>query len=431
MTWALSLEKASLPGAEAHKSRQSCESSEGLLPAISETGGPISQESAASGSGAGGGRDDSGRKETPEKHLFNLASPELPETGDEATDDEDGDTVSVLTESQLGLDDYGRPDLSIDVEGDRGENHDDDGGGGDDGNAPGHVHGAAAGSEQGGTADARLSPPASQDTSAVTHGGASIDGAESEVANSVEKLTSKASAAGGTGSVTAAAAASTAASATVKASGPGAAARDQGWSDRELLLGLLQPEDSPVIAVHDVSRSIGGVEVKRGLFLVCRGALYFIAGFGRGPPRRPGAGGGGGAGGGRAVASGGKGVADSSKDPLQGVRRLEEWELGGGAGGIGGGDDGEASTGAKIQVTLRRRSAQEAGGAGGAPRDAGKGGVGRSLTTEQAGGTRGRRGKGEREVDGIVSLGRVAVQRVVLDQVCVAAVSCVHTCMCM
>ncbi|CAM9784957.1 unnamed protein product, partial [Ectocarpus fasciculatus] len=72
--------------------------------------------------------------------------------------------------------------------------------------------------------------------------------------------------------------------------GPGTLARKEGWSDRELLLGLTKSEDSPVIAAHDVSRSVGGVVVKRGLLLVCRNAVYFVDGFGREPALpRPGA----------------------------------------------------------------------------------------------------------------------------------------------
>ncbi|CAM9513771.1 unnamed protein product, partial [Scytosiphon promiscuus] len=66
--------------------------------------------------------------------------------------------------------------------------------------------------------------------------------------------------------------------------GPGAVARAEGWADRDLLRGLIQPEEThTVLAAHDVSRSVGGVVVKRGLLLVCRNSVYFVGGFGREP----------------------------------------------------------------------------------------------------------------------------------------------------
>lgn len=205
-------------------------------------------------------------------------------------------------------------------------------------------------------------------------------------------------------------------------SGPGAKARDEGWSDRELLLGLLQPEDAPVVAAHDVSRSVGGVQVKRGLLLVSRNAVYCVDGFGRGPPgvRPPGKGGGGSGQGAAVVAPSTPSTpaGRNSKDPLHGVRRLEEWELGGGAGGIAGvgEDDGEAGGGAKIQVTLRRKSANDLTGKGGSGKGGGGTRSGTALTTEQAGVAAGG-GRVGGEVEEIVALGNVGMQRIVLDQV--------------
>lgn len=397
----------------------SSESSTSLLPAISET----AKHQAVAADGDGASREAS-------EHRFSLAASELAEE-EEEEDDEDDDGVSVTTESQLGLDDDRRSVMSMEL-------RDRDGdpsqgaagvGGGDADTTPGRNRGRTrrrqglpGRHDQRVAGDASLSPSKDVRRPPVVSRGTSpgaaiperIDGAESGAGpKSPRRLPRKTP-----GAAALAVAGTTAALA--KASGPGATARGEGWSDRELLLGLLQPEDSPVIAVHDVSRSIGGVEVKRGLLLVCRGAMYFVAGFGRGPPRRPSVGSvGGGSSSGRAIPSA-KNVANNSKDPLHSVRRLEEWELGGGAGGVGGGDeDGEAGAGVKIQVTLRRKSAPDiAGGASNSPRDAGKGGGSRSLTTEQAGGTRGEKGKGEQEEDEIVALGRVAVQRIVLDQVC-------------
>ncbi|CAN0216386.1 unnamed protein product, partial [Ectocarpus sp. 4 AP-2014] len=86
--------------------------------------------------------------------------------------------------------------------------------------------------------------------------------------------TTEAPASSGVGSTTTATATSTTTPAAP--AGPGTLARKEGWSDRELLLGLMKPEDNPAIAAHDVSRSVGGVVVKRGLLLVCRTALYFV-----------------------------------------------------------------------------------------------------------------------------------------------------------
>lgn len=227
-------------------------------------------------------------------------------------------------------------------------------------------------------------------------------------------------------------------------SGPGAAAREEGWSDRELLLGLLQPEDAPVVAAHDVSRSVAGVEVKRGLLLVCNNTIYCVDGFGRRPRTpRPGTSG---VSAGVPPASSGASTGVNggisigrSKDSLYGVRRLEEWELGGVAGSIGGGDDhhAEVNSGAKIQVTLRRKSTADVTGSGtiSEGREAGKGGSGVSegggngsggagsgssaLTAEQAGSTGGGLNS---ETDEIVSIGHVGVQRIMLDRVsCVDA----------
>lgn len=203
--------------------------------------------------------------------------------------------------------------------------------------------------------------------------------------------------------------------------GPGASAREEGWSDRDLLVGLMQPEDTPVVAAHDVSRSFGGVVVKRGLLLVCRSAVYFVDGFGIEPalprpdagPRSPAA---------AAVAASLAAAASRSKDPLHNVRRLEEWELGGGAGGIGGGDDDGDVCGARIRVMLRRRSQRDIGssttGSG-----AIKGG-GTALTAEQVGGAGGggggryggARGGEAVENDDILAVGRYGVQRFSLDR---------------
>lgn len=226
----------------------------------------------------------------------------------------------------------------------------------------------------------------------------------------------------------------------VASSGPGAVARAERWSDRELMSGLMQPEDFPVVAAHDVSRSVGGIEVKRGLLVVCRNTVYFISGFGRepalpkpgAPPPSPAV---------AAAAAAAAAAASRSKDPLHGVRRLEEWELGGGAGGIGGADDDGEMVGAKIQVKLRRRSATEvaagdssggdlngkSGGGSGARGGGGRGGRDGSargsaqmsasaLTAEQAGGD-GSGGACRETEDEILALGRRGVQRFSLDQV--------------
>lgn len=200
--------------------------------------------------------------------------------------------------------------------------------------------------------------------------------------------------------------------------GPGALARAEGWSDRDLLLGLTRPEDNPVLAAHDVSRSVGGVVVKRGLLLVCRNAVYFIDGFGTEPmlpkpgappPTAAEA----------AAAAAAAAATGRSADPLHGVRRLEEWELGGGAGGIGGGNDDGEVFGAKIKVTLRREGQGEAGaGAAGAKSAAVSTAA---LTAEQAGGGAGSgggaRGGEAVEDDEILALGRVGVQRFALDHI--------------
>lgn len=198
-------------------------------------------------------------------------------------------------------------------------------------------------------------------------------------------------------------------------SGPGAVAREGGWSDRDLLLGLVEPEDTPVMGAYDVSRSVCGVEVKRGLLLVCRHSLYFVSGFGREPPLpkpgavplSPGA---------AAASAPAAAAASRSKDPLHGVRRLEKWELGGGAGGIGGVEDDGEVNGDKIQVTLRRKSvAREIPGAGG-----GKAGVCASsggVSTPVHGDAMLR---GDIQ-DEILALGRGGMQRFLLDQVRLSA----------
>lgn len=225
-------------------------------------------------------------------------------------------------------------------------------------------------------------------------------------------------------------------------SGPGAVARSEGWSDRELLRGLIQPEDATVVIAHDVSRSVGGVEVKRGLLVVCNNTLHCVDGFGIGPrvPPPGGSGAGGqaatGAASAASVGAGGTGGVGAvggarKKDPLHGVRRLEAWELGGGAGSIGGGDEshGEGGAGTKIQVTLRKKSTADVAGlasaaaaGSAASREAGKGGAEgggqgtpKVVTAEQAGSTEG--GEGPGEVDEIVTLGHVDVHRIPLDQV--------------
>lgn len=200
-------------------------------------------------------------------------------------------------------------------------------------------------------------------------------------------------------------------------SGPGAVAREEGWSDRDLLLGLFEPEDTPVIGAYDVSRSVCGVEVKRGLLLVCRHSLYFVSGFGREPPLpKPGAPP---LSAGAAAASSAAAAATAAsrgKDPLQGVRRLEKWELGGGAGGIGGVEDNGEMSGDKMQVTLRRRSvAREITGAGG-----GKGGGCASsggVSTPVRGDAMVR---GDIQ-DEVLALGRGGMQRFLLDQVRLSA----------
>ena len=195
--------------------------------------------------------------------------------------------------------------------------------------------------------------------------------------------------------------------------GPGARAREEGWSDRDLLLGLTRPEDNPVLAAHDVSRSVGGVVVKRGLLLVCRNAVYFIDGFGTEPmlpkpgaPPRTSA----------EAAAAAAAAGRTSADPLHGVRRLEEWELGGGAGGIGGGNDDGEVFGAKIKVTLRRDNQPSFSVTGtGGPKS-----VGAAVTAEQAGGAAGGgggRGGEAAEDDEILALGRVGVQRFSLDHI--------------
>lgn len=212
----------------------------------------------------------------------------------------------------------------------------------------------------------------------------------------------------------------TTASAAASASlGPGARAREEGWSDRDLLLGLTRPEDNPVLAAHDVSRSIGGVVVKRGLLLVCRSALYFVDGFGTEPMLpKPGAPAPSPA---ETAAAAAAAASRSSTDPLNGVRRLEEWELGGGAGGIGGGNDDGEVFGAKIKVTLRRDSQVEVGAAAGAAAAGGAKSVGTAVTAEQAGGAGGGGGGGRGgesvEDDEILALGRVGVQRFALDHI--------------
>lgn len=290
------------------------------------------------------------------------------------------------------------------------------GGGGGDGDSDGKESAMGVDSEvEGGRVGAGLSSPPLR--------ASSPSAAASPAATSV--------------AVTAAAAAAVAAAAPSAASlGPGAVARGEGWSDRELLLGLVQAEDTPVLTAHDVSRSVGGIVVKRGLLLVCRNTVYFVDGFGREPvlprpdaaPLPPAA-----AAAAAAVAAAASAAARRSKDPLYGVRRLEEWELGGGAGGIGGGDDDGEVGGAKIQVTLRRSSQVDvmgnsaAGGAkidgcsvaGGAAGGGGGGGgaqtSGSALTAEQTGGTGG--GAREEIEDEILALGHSGVQRFSLDQV--------------
>lgn len=201
-------------------------------------------------------------------------------------------------------------------------------------------------------------------------------------------------------------------------SGPGAVAREEGWSDRDLLLGLVEPEDTPVMSAYDVSRSVCGVEVKRGLLLVCRHSLYFVSGFGREPPLpKPGAPPLSPASAATAsAATAAAAAASRSKDPLQGVRRLEKWELGGGAGGIGGVEDDCETSGDKMQVTLRRKSvAGEVIGAGG-----GKGGGCASsggVSTPVRGDAMVR---GDIQ-DEILALGRGGMQRFLLDQVRLSA----------
>lgn len=384
------------------------------------------------------------RNRTRDSGGFSLSEPDLAEGEDE--DDDIDDVGSVTTESHLGLEYDEQSEISVDLhDGCDRDGH--SGHSGDEGSAsPRPSRGRArmrAGlpSAHKGRCEEGAGPSYAQDTSGAAVGGLSSSSeqapssaedpgvppsdsatvtATNSVGSSARPLSSDPTAGGvvGTGTPT---------TVLSKSSGPGATAREEGWADRELLLGLLQPEDSPVVSAHDVSRSIGGVEVKRGLLLVCRSALYFVAGFGRGPPLRTGGGLAGTAGGATGASGGGGG---KSEDLLHGVRRLEEWELGGGAGGVGGGDDdGEAgSGGARIQVTLRRSAADLAVSSSSAPRDAGKGGASRSMTAEQAGGSGG--GRGEQQVDEIVALGYIGVQRIVLDQVCGEKASKIPFCVC-
>lgn len=334
-------------------------------------------------------------------------------------DDDDDDDVSTTNGSELLAFDDGRDCHHLDTE-TEGEDHDGDEDGGLEGTneggdglrrgrsirreeragsgSPGAGDGAIAGEEQGAV-------PACE--SAAANIDSSDRASPAEVGATVPTE-------GGAGTVSSKAVAPSAAS-----SGPGAVAREQGWSDRELLVGLMQPEDTPVMTAHDVSRSVGGIEVKRGLLLVCRNTVYFVDGFGRepalvrpgAPPLTAAA---------AAAAASAAATASRSKDPLHGVRRLEKWELGGGAGGIGGVDDDGNTGGAKIQVTLRRKSATEITGAKGAKGSGGllSGGAeapGPALTAEQAGGEVGE-GCDELE-DEVLALGRHGVQRFPMDQV--------------
>lgn len=396
---------------------------------------------AAEGGEGNGERDGArgGRSRDPHRG-FSLSESDL------ATEDEDGgvdedDDVSVATEL-LGTDDGVDGEGGSVRDGDGGGGHEEGGAGGRGRSAHRRGHSIAANSS---------SPPSGLSTGSVETkrdgsgsgggGGANTGAGGSEATGHAAGSTVPAVGGVGVGVSEGVAGAAVVGSkltpapstAAVAASGPGATAREKGWSDPELLMGLVKPEDTPVVTAHDVSRSVGGVEVKRGLLLVCRNTLYFVDGFGREPalvrtssgskgatPRSAAA-----AAAAAAAATAAASAAARSKDPLHGVRRLEEWELGGGAGGIGGGDeDGEAG-GAKIQVTLRRKSATnvlvgaagEGKYGGGGENVAGSAGgeAGTAVTAEQAGGT--GCGSGAEVKDEILALGKTGVQRIALDQV--------------
>lgn len=389
---------------------------------------------------------------------FSLSESDLAtEDGDAGVDeDDDDDGASVATGSEaLGIDD------GVDGE-DGGGGGEGGGGGGDEGGVARRRGRSAHRRGRSTAAISSSSPPPGPSTGSVEikRDGSSSSGDGNAGAEGSEAATSHAAEstgpAGGGDAVgvsegvagdamlpskltpVPSTSASTTTAAATAASGPGAAAREKGWSDPELLMGLVNPEDVPVVAAHDVSRSVGGVEVKRGLLLVCRNTLYFVDGFGREPalvrtgsgskgaaPRSAAA-----AAAALAAATAAASAAARSKDPLHGVRRLEEWELGGGAGGIGAGDDDGEAGGVKIQVTLRRKSATDiVAGAAGERKDGGGGGEsaagltggggregGTAVTAEQAGGTGCESGAGVE--DEILALGKFGVQRIALDQVC-------------
>ncbi|CAM9326778.1 unnamed protein product, partial [Chrysoparadoxa australica] len=55
--------------------------------------------------------------------------------------------------------------------------------------------------------------------------------------------------------------------------------KDDGqWSDNEVIIGLMEPEDWPVQASGNVLRSVG-LEMHKGILLVCKGGVYIIDGF--------------------------------------------------------------------------------------------------------------------------------------------------------
>lgn len=387
---------------------QSVATADGEATGREESSGEV-RSAACGGGGGSGGRQQRGRDRDPNRG-FSLSESDLTD-GDTLDDHDDihGSEMSVLDPEEN--DEAKEGSLAGDGGGGRSS------GGRSPCRAAAEAEGGGDAGEEGSDSVGSINAGRPQSGGGGDQAGELVVGAATGDGNTKASTTAAAAAAAAAAGSTVPL--STMPSAASASSGPGARAREEGWSDRDLLLGLTRPEDNPVLAAHDVSRSVGGVVVKRGLLLVCRNAVYFIDGFGTepmlpkpgAPPPSPAQ---------AAVTAAAVAAAAgrSSADPLHGVRRLEEWELGGGAGGTGGGNDDGEVFGAKIKVTLRRDSQAEFSAAGGA----GSKSAGTAVTAEQAGDATGGGGGGGRggevdEDDEILALGRVGVQRFTLDRI--------------